>query len=84
MHTSELLNRAMDTSDAELCRKYGLGRRAISAARTRGHASPALAAILAIELGEPPGRWAVAAAAESERSAGMRRHLAALARTLST
>ena len=86
MHTTELLDRlkANGVNESEMCRKYGIDRRTISQARTKQHASPALATILATELGEHPGKWAIQAAAENERSAGMRRHLEALARTLST
>lgn len=44
-----------------------LSKGAISAAKTRGHLSPAIAGAIAEELGQDPNQWIVIAALESER-----------------
>lgn len=64
---------------AELSRTLGVAENAISRDKHNGHLSPAMAAALAAELGEDPGRWAIVAAQEQTTSAPLRRKLAALA-----
>lgn len=44
-----------------------LSRGALSAAKVRGHLSPAIAGALADKLGDDPQKWIVIAALESEK-----------------
>ena len=82
MHTRELIDEAEKRGLVltELARKLGLNRNALSKAKHDGRLSPALAAAVASELGEPITGWTLAAVAEGERSAPLRRRISELAR----
>jgi hypothetical protein len=83
MKTSDLIALAEQRGTlADTSRALGVNADALAMARYRGKLSPALAATLAAYLGEPVARWTLAAVAESERSAPLRRRLAALVRNV--
>ena len=66
--TMNLLAAALDAQPAaRWTEKLQLSSGALSAAKTRGHLSPAIAGALAEELGQDSEKWMVIAALESER-----------------
>jgi len=79
MRSIELIDKAeaTGTSLAEWARRLGLSRNALTAARHHGSLSPALAATLAHELGEPVLPYLKAAVLENEKAEPMRRKLTA-------
>lgn len=80
MHTLDLLAKAEATrSLRSIAIDLGLNPNALAKARSDGKLSPAVAASLADYLGEPPGKWALTAIAENEKSAPMAGRLARLA-----
>lgn len=83
----DLLSRALAqvTSERALSRELGLTPTVINNAKTRGHLSPAMAAVLARFVGEDDeqaARWTLLAVAENERSAKLRPQLESIARGL--
>jgi len=69
-HTLELLNRAVAKADSEreLSRALGLKPTTLSSARSRGHLSPTVAALVAARLGEDELYWTAIAGLESEKA----------------
>lgn len=67
--TKQLLDKALSTQPAKFwANRYFIDKSTISAAKKRGHLSPALAGNFAIDLGEDPIRWMAIAAIETERA----------------
>jgi hypothetical protein len=65
--TIDLLNRALQKHPQTYWTKeMGLARTSLSAAKARGHLSPAMAGLLAHLMGEDSVRWIVIAALEAE------------------
>ncbi|MDT7518130.1 hypothetical protein RAE19_05180 [Rhodoferax sp. TBRC 17660] len=68
--TIELLNKALAIKSAsEWARLFNIVPSTITNARTKGKLSPAIAGNFAIELGEDPTQWMIAAMMENEREA---------------
>ena len=69
-HTLALLQRGVATakSERELCRQLGLGETTLNMARTRGHLSPTVAALIAEKLGEDQIYWTAIAGLESDKA----------------
>lgn len=66
--TMDLLNKALAKQNPpEWARALGLERTALHNAKRREHLSPAIAFAIAEELGEDASKWALIAAAESEK-----------------
>lgn len=81
MQTAELIAKAEQTGQAltQIAKTLGMSANALHAAKDRGRLSPGAAAALADYLGEPVARWTLQAVIEEERSAPLRRKLAAVA-----
>lgn len=80
MKTRALLEQAANSGRtlADLSRAIGVNPNALSKAKAEGRLSPGLAIAVAQELGENPTNWAIAAIAEGERNAPLRRRLTSL------
>ena len=66
--TMKLLNRALEMKNAAAWTKdLGISGGSISAAKTRGHLSPAIAGAMAESMGLDAIKWIAVAALESER-----------------
>ena len=65
--TLELLSRALEKkTQTAWAKDMGIAPTSLASAKHRGHLSPALAGLLANELGENPVKWIVIAALEQE------------------
>ncbi len=86
MKTVTLIQKAEATgkTPTQLARELGLNPDAIHQAKMRGRLSPAVAAALAAHIGEPVTAWTLAALIEGERSAPLRRRLAAVAQRVNS
>lgn len=74
--TMTLLDAALSQQPAPFwTEKLQLSRGALHTAKTRGHLSPAIAGVLAEELGEDMQKWIVIAALESERDSACKNTL---------
>lgn len=74
--TLDLLERATEIkSIPEWTESLGLSRKAIYTAKDRGHLSPVIAGLMAIELKEDPDRWMRQAIIEGEKDSPAKRAL---------
>ncbi len=71
-----LLGDALKVKDLSAwARDLGLTQQALYNAKYREHLSPAIAGVLAEELGQDPQRWIVIAALESEKDSACKTRL---------
>lgn len=86
MQTLDLLDKAQATGRSlrEWSVALGLHANALARAKGQGGLSPAVAAVLAAELGEDPRAWMAAAVLESERTTPLGKKLERLTKRLAT
>lgn len=84
--TAELLTKALEFKKASMwCKDLNITEAALSKAKNRGHLSPTLAGVLAIEMGADAVYWTAIAAAEAEPRGALRERLErALERQITT
>lgn len=75
-NTMTLLDAALSKQPAaRWTEELKLSRGALSAAKNRGHLSPAIAGSIAEKLGEPVETWIAIAALESEKDSACKAHM---------